>query len=41
MGMTDIFMNQVSGLCAEIDEGVKAFLDRPIDWPTHGLTRPT
>ena len=35
MGMSGISKSQVSGLCEEIDERVKAFLDRPIegDWP--------
>jgi putative transposase len=35
MGMTGISKSQVSRLCAEIDEKVKAFLIRPIegDWP--------
>jgi len=35
MGMSGISRSQVSRLCAEIDERVKAFLDRPIegDWP--------
>ena len=35
MGMTGISKSQVSRLCAEIDERVNAFLDRPIegDWP--------
>jgi transposase-like protein len=35
MGMTGISKSQVSRLCEEIDERVKAFLDRPIegDWP--------
>ena len=35
MGMTDISKSQVSRLCQEIDERVKAFLERPIegDWP--------
>ena len=35
MGMSGISKSQVSRLCAEIDEKVKAFLDRPIegDWP--------
>jgi transposase-like protein len=35
MGMTGISKSQVSRLCAEIDERVGAFLDRPIegDWP--------
>ena len=35
MGMSGISKSQVSRLCAEIDERVKAFLDRPIegDWP--------
>jgi len=35
MGMSGVSKSQVSRLCAEIDERVKAFLDRPIegDWP--------
>ena len=35
MGMTGISKSQVSRLCVEIDEKVKAFLGRPIegDWP--------
>jgi transposase-like protein len=35
MGMTGISKSQVSRLCGEIDERVKAFLERPIegDWP--------
>jgi putative transposase len=35
MGMTGISKSQVSRLCAEIDERVNAFLQRPIegDWP--------
>ena len=35
MGMSGISKSQVSRLCVEIDERVKAFLDRPIegDWP--------
>ena len=35
MGMTGISKSQVSRLCEEIDERVKAFLSRPIegDWP--------
>ena len=35
MGMSGISKSQVSRLCAEIDEKVKAFLHRPIegDWP--------
>jgi len=35
MGMTGISKSQVSRLCVEIDEKVKAFLSRPIegDWP--------
>jgi putative transposase len=35
MGMSGISKSQVSRLCAEIDEKVKAFLGRPIerDWP--------
>ena len=35
MGMSGISKSQVSRLCTEIDERVRAFLDRPIegDWP--------
>jgi putative transposase len=35
MGMSDISKSQVSRLCADIDERVNAFLNRPIegDWP--------
>lgn len=35
LGMSSISKSQVSRLCAEIDERVSAFLDRPIegDWP--------
>src|SRR6187431_984358 len=35
MGMTGISKSQVSRLCAEIDERVNAFLERPMegDWP--------
>ena len=35
LGMTGVSKSQVSRLCAEIDERVGAFLDRPIegDWP--------
>src|SRR6195952_2278617 len=35
MGMTGISKSQVSRLCGEIDEKVKAFLQRPVegDWP--------
>ena len=35
MGMTGISKSQVSRQCEEIDDKVKAFLDRPIegDWP--------
>jgi len=35
MGMTGVSKSQVSRLCEEIDERVKAFLERPIegDWP--------
>jgi hypothetical protein len=39
MGMSGISKSQVSRLCAEIDEKVHAFLDRPLegDWPyVHG-----
>src|SRR5215831_16786681 len=31
MGMTGISKSQVSRLCAEIDDKIKAFLDRPIE----------
>jgi transposase-like protein len=31
MGMSGISKNQVSRLCAEIDDKVKAFLNRPIE----------
>ena len=36
LGMTGISKSQVSRLCAEIDERVDAFLDRPLegDWTT-------
>jgi len=35
MGMTGISKSEVSRLCVEIDERVKAFLERPLegDWP--------
>ena len=35
MGMSGISKSQVSRLCEDIDQRVKAFLDRPIegDWP--------
>jgi transposase-like protein len=35
LGMTGISRSQVSRLCAEIDERVRTFLERPIegDWP--------
>ena len=35
MGMTGISKSQISRLCAEIDDRVRAFLERPIerDWP--------
>ena len=35
MGMSGILKSEVTRLCVEIDERVKAFLDRPIegDWP--------
>jgi transposase-like protein len=41
MGMSGISKSQVSRLCAEIDDKVKAFLNRPIegDWPICGSTR--
>ena len=43
MGMTGISKSQVSRLCEEIDEKVKAFLSRPIegDWPYVWSTPPT
>jgi transposase-like protein len=42
MGMSGISKSQVSRLCAEIDDKVKAFLGRPIegDWP-YGSTPAT
>lgn len=42
MGMSGISKSQVSRLCGEIDDRVKAFLDRPIeeDWPICGSTAP-
>jgi putative transposase len=41
MGMSGISKSQVSRLCAEIDERVKAFLSRPIETGRIcGLTRP-
>jgi putative transposase len=35
MGMSGISKSQVSRLCEEIDERIKAFLNRPLegDWP--------
>jgi putative transposase len=35
MGMSGISKSQVSRMCEEIDQRVKAFLDRPLegDWP--------
>jgi transposase-like protein len=35
MGMSGISKSQASRLCEEIDEKVKAFLNRPLegDWP--------
>ena len=43
MGLSGISKSQVSKLCKEIDERVKAFLDRPLegDWPICGWMRPT
>ena len=43
MGMSGISKSQVSRLCAEIDEKVKAFLSRPIEGerPYLGSTPPT
>ena len=42
MGATGVSKSQVSRLCEEIDERVKAFLDRPLegDWPYAGWTPP-
>ena len=42
MGGTGVSRSQVSRLCEEIDDKVKAFLDRPLegDWPYVGSTRP-
>jgi hypothetical protein len=31
MGMSDISKSQVSRLCGEIDDKVKAFLERPLE----------
>ncbi|PJN92766.1 IS256 family transposase, partial [Amaricoccus sp. HAR-UPW-R2A-40] len=36
LGMSGISKSQVSRLCAEIDERVTAFLDRPPDRPLEG-----
>src|SRR6476620_9914421 len=43
MGLSGISKSQVSKLCKEIDERVKAFLDRPLegDCPLCGWMRPT
>jgi Transposase, Mutator family len=43
LGMSGISKSQVSRLCEEIDERVKAFLDRPIEGtgPIYGSTPPT
>jgi putative transposase len=43
MGMTGISKSQVSRLCIEIDDKIKAFLNRPLegDWPISGWMRPT
>lgn len=40
LGMSGISKSQVSRLCAEIDERVTAFLERPIegDWPYSAWT---
>jgi putative transposase len=40
--MSGISKSQLSWLCAEIDQKVTAFLNRPIegDWPYLGLMRP-
>lgn len=42
MGMIGISKSQVSRLCEEIDERVRAFLDRPIegDWPYLWINAP-
>jgi transposase-like protein len=42
MGATGVSKSQVSRLCAEIDDKVKAFLDRPLEGacPLSGSTRP-
>jgi putative transposase len=43
MGMSGISKSQVSRLRAEIDERVRAFLDRPIecDWPYLWIDAPS
>jgi putative transposase len=43
MGMSGVSKSQVSRLCEEIDEKVKAFLNRPIegDWPYLWIHAPT
>ncbi|MGY3079543.1 transposase-like protein [Bradyrhizobium sp. LM6.10] len=40
MGMTGISKSQVSRLCGEIDDKVKAFLARPIDRRNSGSSKP-
>ncbi|MGY4497895.1 hypothetical protein ACVWYH_001826 [Bradyrhizobium sp. GM24.11] len=40
MGMTGISKSQVSRLCGEIDDKVKAFLARPIDRRISGSSKP-
>ena len=44
MGMSGTSKSQVRRLCEEIDQRVKAFLDRPIEgeyWPYFASTPPT
>jgi hypothetical protein len=43
MGGTGVSKSQANRLCEEIDERVKAFLDRPLegDWPYVWWTPPT
>ena len=42
MGMSGISKSQVSRLCADIDDKLHGFLDRPLegDWRTSGSTPP-
>ena len=43
LGMSEVSKSQVSRLCAEIDERVTAFLERPLegDWPYLWINAPT